>query len=46
MKITDEMLHSAIKKAVELGLIPKYSNMNDYIKYWDIIKQVLQAALD
>lgn len=46
MEITEEMLHSAVKKAVELGLIPKHSDMDNYIKYWDIIKQILQSALN
>ena len=45
MKITDEMLHAAIKKAVENGTIPKWADMETYVKYWDNIKEILEAAL-
>lgn len=43
MKITDEMLYTAIKKAVENGTIPKYSEIN---KYMDRIKEILEAAFE
>jgi len=46
MKITDEMLHAAVKKAVENGTIPKISNMETYVKYWDNIKEILETALE
>ena len=46
MKITDEMLISSVKKAVELGILPKYGNEEDYLKHWASIKEILQAALE
>jgi len=45
VKITDEMLQLAIKKAVENGIIPKQSDMETYVQYWDKIKEILEAAL-
>jgi hypothetical protein len=45
MEVTEEMLSIAVKKAVEIGLIPKYAGTEDYIKYWEMIKKVLEVAL-
>ena len=46
MKITDEMLQVAVKKAVENGTIPKWASMEAYVNYWDKIKEILEAALE
>jgi hypothetical protein len=46
MKVTQEMLNAAMKKAVELGLVPKHMSGDSYLKTWDAMKQSLQAALD
>ena len=46
MDITHEMLTSAVKKAVELGVLPKQGSQEDYLKHWDNIEAILQAALD
>lgn len=46
MQVTDEMLIAAVKKAVELGLIPHVVDQDTYIKNYDRIKDILQAALD
>lgn len=45
-QVTDAMLHAAMKKAVELGLIPKQVDAETYLKNWDGMKLILQAALD
>lgn len=44
--VTEEMLTAAMKKAVETGLLPKHADEQTYIKNWDGMKAVLQAALD
>ncbi len=46
MQITYEMLHAAIKKAVELGMIPKYVSLDDSENKWQKMKEVLQAAIN
>ena len=47
MYISQEMLAQAIKKAVEVGLIPKNEVDTDtYIKIWDAMKAVLDAAIN
>ena len=45
MKITDEMLHLAVKKAAENGIIPKQGSPEKYIECWDKIREILEAAL-
>lgn len=45
MEVTDAMLAAAMKKAVELELLPKHLPSNEaYVKVWDAMKEVLQAA--
>ncbi len=46
MEITNEMLTNAIVKAVELGMLPKFGSEEEYLKIWDNMKAILQAALD
>jgi len=44
---SDQMLHAAVKKACELGIFPRGDvDVDAYIKYWDGMKQCIQAALD
>jgi hypothetical protein len=45
MEITYEMLHAAVKKAVELKIIPKNASLEDYLRYWNAIEQILRVAL-
>lgn len=46
MKVTQEMLYKAIKKAVELGILPKHSSQEDYLKIYDSMRKILETALD
>ncbi len=46
MKITDKMLHAAVKRSSELGIIPKVSDLESYVKTWEAIKEILEAALE
>ena len=46
MEITEEMLISAMKKAIELELFPRFINQNEYAQYWDGMEKVLEAALN
>lgn len=43
--ITDAMLQAAMKKAVELGFFPAHADTDTYMKQWDGMKAVLQAAV-
>ncbi len=43
--VTQEMLNAAVKKAVELGMIPKYAGEEDYLTNWSNIQKVVYAAL-
>lgn len=44
--ITDEMLDAAMKKAVEAGLLPRHARGDDAQAYQELIRYVLQAALE
>jgi len=46
MQVTQEMLNAAMKKAVELGIFPKHGDEQTYLRHWESMKQVLEAALD
>jgi hypothetical protein len=46
MQVTDEMLVAAMKKAVETGILAKQVDEVTYLKYWNGMKQALQAALN
>ena len=43
--VDEEMLARAMKKAVEVGLLPKWADTEGYLKNWDGMKEVLQAAV-
>ena len=46
-RATEEMVVAAMKKAVELKLIPAYCIGEDaYLKHWQDIEAILQAALN
>lgn len=46
MEVTDEMLQIAMKKAVEVGLVPKFAiGEETYLKNWSGVKAILEAAL-
>lgn len=44
--VTDEMLDAAVKKAVEGGLLPRHVCREDASGYRELIRYVVQAALD
>ena len=46
MEATQEMLEAAVKKAVEVGLLPRLSDTESYVTNWKAIRAVVQAALD
>jgi hypothetical protein len=46
MKITNEMLQSAIAKAIELGVLPRRSHPEDIATNAEIMHEVLLAALE
>ena len=43
--VTDNMLHAAMEKAVELGLMSKYAHQDEYMRNFGRMKEVLNAAL-
>ncbi|HEV2612160.1 MAG TPA: hypothetical protein VGU61_17980 [Noviherbaspirillum sp.] len=46
MKITNEMLQSAIAKAIELGVLPRRGHPEDIATNAEIMHEVLLAALE
>lgn len=43
--VSQEMLTAAVKKAVELGVIPRYSGEDQYLANWSNIEAIITAAL-
>jgi predicted metal-dependent phosphotriesterase family hydrolase len=43
---TNEMLKAAMRKAIETGLIPSYSHLDGYLRSWESLALVVQAAVD
>jgi len=46
VEVTEAMLAAAMKKAVELGIVPRHLDSESYLKTWSAMKACLQAALD
>ncbi|HJV82060.1 hypothetical protein [Noviherbaspirillum sp.] len=46
MRVTDEMVQVAVKKAVEAGLLPRHACREDTGSYQEIIELILRAALE
>ena len=46
MKITREMLDVAVRKAVEAGLLPRHARGEDAATHEELIRFILQAALE
>ena len=44
--VTDEMQVAAVRKAVEFGLLPKYASDDDYLRNYNMIREIIQAAID
>jgi hypothetical protein len=45
MQITQEMLQAATEKAVELGILPRRSQMEDFATNAELMQEILEAAL-
>lgn len=46
MQCTEEMLEAAVKKAVQVGLLPKYADgEQQYLRNWNNMRAVVEAAL-
>lgn len=46
MKLTKEMLDAGVKKAIEAGLLPRHAGSAEMAVNQDLIRLVVQAALD
>lgn len=44
--VTDEMVEAAVRKAVEAGLLPRHACRQDTEGYQELIRYVLQAAIE
>jgi hypothetical protein len=44
--LTDAALAAAVRKAVEVGLLPRTGFMDEIAKNWERIRDVVRAALD
>ncbi|MGX0893908.1 hypothetical protein AB7M22_005916 [Pseudomonas sp. ADAK2 TE3594] len=43
--VTHEMIKAAMIKAVETGLVPRHSHLDGYLRSWESLALVIQAAL-
>jgi len=43
---THAMIKAAMIKAIETGLIPRYSHLDGYVRSWESLALVIQAALE
>ncbi|MHC8369999.1 hypothetical protein ACYZT2_04080 [Pseudomonas sp. MDT1-85] len=43
---THEMIKAAMIKAIETGLISRHSHLDGYIRSWESLTLVIQAALE
>jgi hypothetical protein len=46
VEVTNDMLCAGVKQAVKEGLLPKVAGTDDYIKYYENIKKIIEAALE
>jgi hypothetical protein len=46
MHITPEMLRAATQKAIELGILPRRSQMEDLATNMELMQEILKAALE
>jgi hypothetical protein len=46
MNISDEMVHAGVEKALELGLLPRKSVMEDIATNCELMQEILLAALN
>lgn len=43
---TVEMIKAAMMKAIETGLVPRHPHLDGYIRSWESLALVIQAALE
>lgn len=43
---THEMIKAAMIKAIETGLVPRHSYLDAYLRSWESLTVVIQAALE
>ncbi|WP_223522024.1 hypothetical protein [Pseudomonas sp. GL-B-19] len=43
---TFEMIKAAMIKAIETGLVPRHPRLDGYIRSWESLALVIQAALE
>ncbi|UVK99321.1 hypothetical protein [Pseudomonas sp. B21-048] len=43
---THEMIKAAMIKAIETGLIPRHFHLDGYVRSWESLALVIQAALE
>jgi hypothetical protein len=46
VEITDEILETAMKKSVELGIFPEEVSLPTYLHNWNILEEILKAVLE
>lgn len=46
MKLTEEMLETAMRKAVEAGLLPRHACREDRYGHRELMRFILQATLE
>ena len=46
MKVTNEMIHKAVKQAVKDNVLPTHACMDTYTNHYECVRRMLQAALD
>ena len=46
MKVTNQMIDAAMRKAVEAGLLPRNACQEDMLIHQELIRIVLQSALE
>jgi hypothetical protein len=44
--VTHEMIKAAMIKAIEIGLVPRHPYLDGYVKSWESLALVIQAALE
>jgi hypothetical protein len=45
MEVTTEMVQAAIKQAVKDKIIPSHAVAEDYVRYWESMRRIIEAAI-
>ena len=46
MKVTNKMVHAAVKQAVKDKILPTHADMDTYIHHYESIKRMLEKAIE